>query len=147
MKRKYIDEKDEKSNKLLKIGLDNDKIYIIHGIFSTYSDDIFTKSIVHILNNIHISEMLLNFINLDKNFYIYNVNNTPFYEYPINIKDLIILQYNKILKQFINTTSPNYLKLFLKIKDNNLYKYLDMEKNSRFPNECNENLYFLNNKV
>ena len=90
--------------------------------------------------------MLLNFINIDKNFYVYK-DNIPMYEYPINIKDLIILQYNKILKKFTETSSPFYLKLFLKIKNNNLYKYLDMENNSKFKNECNENIQLLNNII
>ena len=153
MKRKIIDICDNNicnnnihNNKLLKLGISNEKIYFNNGIYNTFSNDSITKSIIHILNNIQISEMLLNFINIDKNFYIYN-NNILIYKYPIDIKDLIILQFNNILKKFRETGSPVYLKLFLKIKNNNLYKYLDMENNNKFKNECIENIQFLNNVI
>ena len=38
-------------------------------------------------------------------------------------------------------------KYVKKIKNNNLYKYLDMENNSKFKNECNENIQLLNNII
>jgi hypothetical protein len=133
------------NNKLCKINNNNEKIYINQNdILYSLSSDEYMKTIIYILNDLKITEMLFNFKQLDINFYIYKNNNLLF-NYPLSIDDLIILQYHKILKSLNTNFSVAFVNILHKLKTKNLF--INIKNNSKFMNEYNDLKNFLYNKI
>lgn len=135
------------NNKLCKINNNNEKIFINQDcVYYTSSNNEYMKTIIYILNDFKITEMLFNFKQMNINFYIYKNNNLLF-NYPLSIDDLIILQYFQILKSLNTNFSIASVNILQKLKTNNLFIKINIEKNSNFIHKYNDLKNFLYNKI